>query len=171
MNQLNQIILEGNIVRVPEIKDTANHSRLAVFSIAVNRYYKKADGTFEQEVSYFDVEAWGALAESVEKKASKGIGCRVIGRLKQDRWKGNDGKAYSKVSVVLEHIDFVKDSAKTERSESDSTETTAQENQTDDEKPQKKKASKFDKSALFGNQNPESSVEEDLPKAAGFDIF
>ena len=171
MNQLNQIILEGNIVRAPEIKETANHSRLAVFSIAVNRYYKKSDGTFEQEVSYFDVEAWGALAESVEKKASKGIGCRVIGRLKQDRWKGNDGKAYSKVSVVLEHINFVKDSAKTERSESDSTEATSRENQTDDEKPQKKKASKFDKSALFGNQSPESGAEEELPKAAGFDIF
>ena len=71
MNQINSLIIEGNLVRIPEIKEAANHSKLATFSMAVNRYYKKSDETFEQEVSYFDVNAWGSLAETVEKKASK----------------------------------------------------------------------------------------------------
>lgn len=168
MNQMNQIIIEGNIVREPEIRELANGSRLAVFCMAVNRYHKKADGTFGQEVSYFDCEAWGKDADTVAKKGEKGIGCRVIGRLKQDRWKGSDGKSYSKVAIVTEHIDFL---AKAERNEDESAEATAQTNQQSGEKSQTTRAVKFDKSKLFGNQNAETSAEEELPKAAGFDIF
>lgn len=157
MNQLNSLIIEGNIVRVPEIKETSKNTKLATFSMAVNRYYKKADGSFEQDVSYFDVEAWGGLVETLEKKATKGIGCRVVGRLKQNRWKGSDGKTQSKVSIVAEHIEL-RQAAKSEV-EADSGE---------EEQP---KSSKFDKTELFGNQSTATSAEDELPKAAGFDIF
>ena len=168
MNQLNSLILEGNIVRVPEIKEMPNHSKLATFSIAVNRYYKKSDGTFEQEVSYFDVEAWGNLVESVGKNASKGCGCRVVGRLKQDRWKDGNGKSFSKVSIVAEHIEFMKNATSSE--EPKSSEPSA--NQPAEEQiPPKKKSAKFDKTKLFGSKNAEPAGEDDLPKAAGFDIF
>lgn len=61
MNQLNSLILEGNVCKEPEIKEINGERNLATFSIAVNRYYKKADGDFEQEVSYFDIEASGRL--------------------------------------------------------------------------------------------------------------
>ena len=43
MNQLNSIILEGNVCKEPEIKEINGERNLATFSIAVNRYYKKAD--------------------------------------------------------------------------------------------------------------------------------
>ena len=59
MNQLNSLILEGNVCKEPEIKEINGEKNLATFSIAVKRYYKKADSDFEQEVSYFDIEAWG----------------------------------------------------------------------------------------------------------------
>lgn len=122
MNQINSLIIEGNIVSIPEIKETANHSKLATFSIAVNRYYKKTDGTFEQEVSYFDVNAWGTLAETVENKAVKGIGCRVVGRLKQDRWKDTEGRTQNKVCIVAEHVEFMKSSSESEKAMDSSTE-------------------------------------------------
>ena len=168
MNQLNSLIIEGNIVRTPEIKETVNKSRLAIFSIAVNRYYKKADGTFEQEVSYFDVEAWGNLVESVGKNASKGCGCRVVGRLKQDRWKDGNGKSFSKVSIVAEHIEFMKNATSSEEPKSSES---SDYQPSEDQIPQKKNSVKFDKTKLFGNKNGEIATEDDLPKAAGFDIF
>ena len=31
---------------------------------------------------------------------------RVVGRLKQDRWTGNDGKPRSRISIVAEHVEF-----------------------------------------------------------------
>jgi len=61
MNQLNSLIIEGNLCKKPELKSTSNNHKLVVFPIAVNRNYKKNDGTYETEVSYFDIEAWGDL--------------------------------------------------------------------------------------------------------------
>ena len=36
----------------------------------------------------------------------KGRGVRVVGRLKQDRWTGTDGKPRSKIAIVAEHVEF-----------------------------------------------------------------
>ncbi len=161
MNQLNQIILEGNIVRAPESRTTANGSHLAAFSVAVNRYMKRADGNFEQEVSYFDVESWGRTAELVAGKAGRGTGCRIVGRLRQDRWKGSDGRSCSRVSVVAEHIDLLPGHAEAGQPE----EAPAQE-----KPPVAKKPAKFDRSRLF--HAPESAQESGpVAEAAGPDIF
>ncbi len=107
MNGMNQIILEGNVVRAPLVKDTPNGNRVCVMPIAVNRSYKGRDGAEIAEVGYYDVEAWGEkLSNSIEKCGWKGRGVRVVGRLKQNRWRTADGKAMSKVLIVAEHLDF-----------------------------------------------------------------
>ena len=79
MNQLNQIIIEGNLVREPEVKDTAKGTKLATFTIASNRYTRRSNGEFEQEVCYFDCEAWGESANAAANKGRKGCGCRIVG--------------------------------------------------------------------------------------------
>lgn len=105
MNNLNSILIEGNLVRAPEFHTTAKGTALCKFSIASNRYYKQGDEV-EQEVSFFDVESWGKLAESVSRLGSKGRGVRVVGRLKQDRWNDSEGKMKSRVVIVAEHAEF-----------------------------------------------------------------
>jgi len=114
MNNLNQILLEGNLTRDPEFKTTANGTSLCTFSIATNRYGKKKDdGTYEQEVSFFDITAWAALAETCSKQLHKGRGVRVIGRLKQDRWTDPETQQQrSKVHVIAEHVVFKPEAAK-----------------------------------------------------------
>jgi single-stranded DNA-binding protein len=57
-------------------------------------------------VSFFDVETWSKLAEHCYNLAHKGRGVRVVGRLKQDRWNGSDGKSHSKITIVAEHVEF-----------------------------------------------------------------
>ena len=105
MNQLNSIILEGNLVRDPESKLTPKGTPLCQFSIATNRYFKQ-DGVRNSEVSYFDVEVWSKVAEACEKHLNKGRGVRVVGRLKQDRWTDDEGKSRTKIKVVGEHVEF-----------------------------------------------------------------
>jgi single-strand DNA-binding protein len=105
MNNLNSILVEGNLVRDPEFKTSPNGTAICKFSIASNRFYKGSDG-MEKEVSFFDVEAWAKLAESCNNIGRKGRGCRVVGRLKQDRWQNNDGKQCSKIVIVAEHVEF-----------------------------------------------------------------
>jgi single-strand DNA-binding protein len=105
MNNLNSILIEGNLVRDPLYRVTPKGTHLCTFTIASNRYFKQDSG-FEKEVSYLDVESWAKLADACYDQGSKGRGARVVGRLKQDRWNGADGKARSKITIVAEHVEF-----------------------------------------------------------------
>lgn len=105
MNALNSILVEGNVVRDPVLKETPRGTPVCSFSIASNRSYKQED-EYEQETSFFEVESWSKLAEQCGKYCAKGRGVRVVGRLKQDRWTGTDGKNYTKIKIVAEHVEF-----------------------------------------------------------------
>jgi single-strand DNA-binding protein len=105
MNNLNSILIEGNMVRDPTFRSTAKGTPLCTFTLASNRYYKRDTG-FENEVNFFDVEAWSKLAENCNAQGRKGRGVRIVGRLKQDRWSDAEGKTHSKIGIVAEHVEF-----------------------------------------------------------------
>lgn len=105
MNSLNSILLEGNLIRDPEVSNTPKGTAVCKFTIASNRFYKQ-DDKYHEEVSFFDVTTWTQLAEVCSQYLKKGRGVRVIGRLKQDRWKGNDGKNKSKIYVIADAVEF-----------------------------------------------------------------
>lgn len=121
MNAMNQIIIEGNVVRDSVIKETPKGTKVATMPIASNRVYKDINGDFQQEVSFFDVETWGSnFCERVAKNAVKGRGVRVVGRLKQNRWKDDSGKSFSKVYIIADHIDFKPAAKESQRQSSSS---------------------------------------------------
>ena len=105
MNNLNSILIEGNLVRDPLFRSTAKGTPICTFSLASNRFFKQDSG-LEKEVSFFEVETWAKLAENCYNLGRKGRGVRVVGRLKQDRWPGSDGKNHSRVMIVAEHVEF-----------------------------------------------------------------
>jgi single-strand DNA-binding protein len=105
MNQLNSVLIEGNATRDAELKYTNSGTAICKLSVAVNRYYKSGDG-LEKEVSFFDVDTFGKLAERCAGKCRKGDAVRVVGRLKQNRWNASDGTARSQVIIVAEHVEF-----------------------------------------------------------------
>ena len=105
MNNLNSILVEGNIVRDPELHSTTKGTSVCTFQIATNRYYRQ-DAGMEKEVSFFNVEAWSRLADNVSNLGHKGRGVRVVGRLKQERWQDREGKVQSKIIILAEHIEF-----------------------------------------------------------------
>ena len=107
MNNLNSILIEGNMVRDPLIRQTPRGRTVCTFTIASNRYFK--DGAGEdtgKEVCFFDIETWEKLAENCYDRGRKGRGTRVVGRLRQDRWMCADGKPHSRIVIVAEHVEF-----------------------------------------------------------------
>lgn len=106
MNQLNTILIEGNITRNPEVHISPNGVKICKIPIAVNRFYKNTAGENVNEVSYFDIETYKTMADYCEKESEKGRGVRVKGRLKQNRWDSSDGKTNSRISIVAENIEF-----------------------------------------------------------------
>jgi single-strand DNA-binding protein len=105
LNNLNSIIIEGNLVRDPLLKATPNGHQVCSFSVASNRFFKQGEQT-EKEVSYFDIETWSKLAQTCGETLKKGRGVRVVGRLKQDRWEDPNGKTQSRFKIVAEHVEF-----------------------------------------------------------------
>lgn len=109
MNNINCLVVEGNIVREPEFKTTNHGFPICKMPIAVNHYYKKGNSSeYIDEVSYFDVETFGKLAEVCAKYSQKGRGVSVVGRIKQNRWKSDEGKSMSHITIIAEKVEFKK---------------------------------------------------------------
>ncbi len=102
---LNSVNIMGNLTRDPEMKHTPSGKSVCSLSIANNRVFLK-NGEKVTEVSYFDVEVWGVIAENCVKYLNKGNGIIVEGRLKQDRWE-KDGKTQSRVRISANSIHFL----------------------------------------------------------------
>lgn len=104
MNDLNTVMVEGNLTKDAELTYLPNGTAKCGFSIGVNRSYRK-DGEWKKDASFFDVVLWAKLAEYYAEKLSKGTRVRVIGSLRQDRWE-KDGQTRSRVSIVADHVDY-----------------------------------------------------------------
>ncbi len=102
----NQVILMGNLTRDPELRQTPNGQNVCSFSLALNRSYKGADGTWQEATDYIDVVAWGPLGERVAQYLSKGRPCLVNGRLQSRSWE-QEGQKRSKVEVVAQDVTFL----------------------------------------------------------------
>ncbi len=102
----NQVVLMGNLTRDPELRQTPNGQNVCSFSLALNRSYKGADGTWQEATDFIDVVAWGPLGERVAQYLSKGRPCLVNGRLQSRSWE-QEGQKRSKVEVVAQDVTFL----------------------------------------------------------------
>ena len=105
VNNLNSVLLEGNLCRDPELRYTPKGTPVCSLVVASNRSYK-VGGERHEEVSFVETTTWGKLATVCAEHLAKGRGVRVVGRLKQDRWEDADGNARSKLLIVAEHVEF-----------------------------------------------------------------
>jgi single-strand DNA-binding protein len=98
----NTTTIVGNVTAEPELKFSNNGSAYVNFSIAVN--HMKKDGT-EPEVSYFDVTAFGSLAENVSNSVTRGTRVMVSGSLKQSSWEDKEtGKKNYRISLLADEV-------------------------------------------------------------------
>ena len=107
MASFNKVILLGNLTRDPDLKYIPSGTALCEFGIAVNRKFKGKDGAQRDEVSYFDITAWGRQAETINQYLSKGRPVLIEGRLEQSRCETKEGQKRSKVRVILEQFQFI----------------------------------------------------------------
>lgn len=106
MQDINSVVLVGNLVRDCELKYMQSGNAIGNISIACNRNKKQADGTWGTEVSYFDIVLFGKTAENLKQYLTKGKKVAVQGFLKQDRWTDQQGNNRSRISVIAESIEL-----------------------------------------------------------------
>ena len=106
MNNLNSVLVEGNLTHDPEVVTLKDGTMLTRFSIGVNRSFMNNQKQYISEVSFFVVVTWGKTAENCAKFLTKGRGIRVLGRLRQEKWKTESDESRERVVIVAEHVEF-----------------------------------------------------------------
>ena len=87
---MNISTISGNVVAKPEMRTTQNGTKVAVYSIASSTPNPKAKGEFLTD--YYNIVAWGDLAETCCKVLDKGTKALVVGRFKTRNYEDKDGK-------------------------------------------------------------------------------
>jgi single-strand DNA-binding protein len=107
MANLNKVLLMGNLTRDPQMSYLPSQTAVVEFGLAINRVFKKQDGTEGKEVCFADCQMFGKRAEVINKYLKKGDPLFVEGRLKYDQWQAQDGTKRSRLRVFVENFEFL----------------------------------------------------------------
>jgi single-strand DNA-binding protein len=94
----------GHLGRNPEMRYTPSGRPVTTFSVATSRSWNTADGGRRNETEWFNVVAWGSLAEICKQYLTKGQQVYVEGRLQTRRWEDDDGNRRSSVEIVAREM-------------------------------------------------------------------
>lgn len=101
---LNKVILIGNLGADPEVRSTANGSRVATLSLATSRQWNNQAGERQEKTEWHRVVLWNnkgsGLADVAEKYLSKGDRVYIEGRIEYRTWEDREGNTRYSTEVV-----------------------------------------------------------------------
>jgi len=104
---LNKIIVIGHLGRDPEMRYTPNGQSVTSFSVASSRRYTTSSGEQREETTWFNVSAWGKLAELCNQYLTKGRQVYVEGRFSSRSFEGRDGQMRISNDINLTDVQFL----------------------------------------------------------------
>jgi single-strand DNA-binding protein len=89
----NTITITGNLTRDPELKFLNSGQATVKLGVAVSRRWQnRQTQEWEERTSYFDVVAYGTIAENAANSLTKGTRVVVTGQLEQRSWETEQGE-------------------------------------------------------------------------------
>ncbi len=92
---LNKVTIIGNLGADPEVRSTANGSRVATISVATSRQWNTPSGERQEKTEWHRVVLWNSktypLADIVEKYLKKGDKVYIEGRIEYRTWEDREG--------------------------------------------------------------------------------
>ncbi len=125
---LNKVMVIGHLGKNPEMRYTPSGRPVTTFSVAVSRSWNTADGERRSETEWFNIVAWGNLAEICKQYLHKGQQVYIEGRLQTRRWEDKEGQKHTNVEVVANEMMMLgdrRDNSK-QKQESDEGEETSE---------------------------------------------
>lgn len=104
---MNKIIVIGHLGRDPEMRYTPNGQSVTSFSVASSRRYTNSEGEQKEETEWFNVSAWGRLADLCNQYLSKGRQVYVEGRFSSRSYEGRDGQMRNSNDISLTDVQFL----------------------------------------------------------------
>lgn len=104
MAGISKVILVGNLGRDPETRYTPNGTMNVRFTMAVNRKFRDQAGQDQERTTWFNVTAWGRLAETVDRLSQSGYLAKgqqvfVEGRLESREYQDQQGQNRTSLDV------------------------------------------------------------------------
>jgi single-strand DNA-binding protein len=106
---LNKVQIIGHLGREPEMRYTPSGRPVTTFTVAVSRTWNTGDGERHSETEWFNVVAWGNLAEICKQYLTKGQQVYIEGRLQTRRWDDKEGVKHTSVEVVANEMMMLSD--------------------------------------------------------------
>src|SRR6476620_6439860 len=103
---INHIIITGNLVASPSLRETNTGTAVAVATIANNEFFNGGQGERQQVTTFVDVTVWGKSGESFASLAKKGQEVIIEGQLRRNDWESEDGQKHSKHFLRAESWQF-----------------------------------------------------------------
>ena len=121
---LNKVQIIGNLGRDPEMRYTPSGRPVTSFSAATSRSWKNSAGETQTETEWFNIVAWGSLAEICNQYLKKGQQVYIEGRLQTRRWEDDEGNKRSTTEVIAREMIMLGDrkNKKTEEQDVDESE-------------------------------------------------
>ena len=101
---LNKVMVIGHLGKDPEMRYTPSGRPVTTFTVAVSRSWNTADGERRTETEWFNIVAWGNLAEICKQYLYKGQQVYIEGRLQTRRWDDKEGQKHTSVEVVANEM-------------------------------------------------------------------
>ena len=119
MASFNKVILIGNLVDEPDLKQTPSGVPVTSFRIAVSRKFKNNEGGYDAD--FINVVAWRNTAEFVKRYFGKGNSILVCGSLQSRSYTDSNNQKRYVLEVVADEVSFVERKTESTASETPTT--------------------------------------------------
>ena len=103
MASLNKVTLIGNVGKDPEIKTFASGNKVAQITLATSERYKDRNGEQKEDTEWHSVQAFGKLADVVERFVHKGSLLYLDGKIRTRSYEA-DGRTVYRTEILADHI-------------------------------------------------------------------
>jgi single-strand DNA-binding protein len=104
MKCLNKVMVIGYVGRDPEMRYTSSGRAVTSFSVGATRKWTSSGGESREETEWFNVVAWGDLAEICKEYVGKGQPVYVEGRLQTRSWDDQEGRKRYRTELVASEV-------------------------------------------------------------------
>ena len=104
MRSVNNVVLMGNLVADPELRETNTGKKVAHMSVATNRKRKNKDGEPTLSTDFHRVIAWQKLGEICGEHLTKGSSVYVEGSINNRSYETKEGEKRYITEIVARNI-------------------------------------------------------------------
>ena len=101
---LNKVMIIGNLGRDPEMRYMPSGKPVTSFSVGTIRSWTNSEGERREETEWFNVVAWGNLAEICKQHLRKGQQVYVEGRLQTHSWEDRERRKRFRTELVADEM-------------------------------------------------------------------